>query len=548
MKKLTHIKLFEAFESTKLSKTLNYVKSGKSTFLDQIKTICDTLDFPYSKLSDEYFEYLSFKKALNKSDIVTDEKCTATSAQSYPGYAIDGSVCEDGMVKRKWGKGIRNATCEKCKGTGVKIKKEGDIKLIKFWFDKDGNYIYTSAVDGIIRSPKINKEGSLSTNIDDYEEVTDFLEKEDFLRQVSNGDYARIQFNRTQTAISYIIKETDRNIYAIQNIASGSGPNRTDYYTWRKIANYSWAIGGGDFARGQILKLKGESDTDTEPDPYTWNIGTLINRYGMLDKSANLKEKISGAHFALVMDFGKLNQSLSKSKDITDSRSELKDKRHELKSGSKLYWDDEKIKKQNIERYLDKISKNLNITDDVANVNKLVKRIIGFKYALYVMMSSEVKDNVSSIIRRYYDFLKDSSEYNLQRLNEYTDNSIRSAMTKNLTISDNVKYIKSKSSGGHLTIMEKMDEISSLIYQKISEFDIETIEDLEIIYQRIFTIRNLFSTDRYSLVRHGLQYVFYYLTRSDGGRSLQEINGINEDRIEDIISELDRVKRIIEKL
>ena len=51
------IKLFEAFESTLLSKTLNYVKGeSKSKFLDGVKAICNKYDFPENKLNDSFFE------------------------------------------------------------------------------------------------------------------------------------------------------------------------------------------------------------------------------------------------------------------------------------------------------------------------------------------------------------------------------------------------------------------------------------------------------------------------------------------------------------
>ena len=72
MKNLQHLQLFEAFESTKLSKTLGFIKEkkDKEIFLEKIKNICQSIDFPYSKLSDEFFDYLPFKSALKKSAIL----------------------------------------------------------------------------------------------------------------------------------------------------------------------------------------------------------------------------------------------------------------------------------------------------------------------------------------------------------------------------------------------------------------------------------------------------------------------------------------------
>ena len=49
------IKLFEAFESTILSKTLNYVSGeSKEKFLNAVGAICNKYDFPDSKLNDSF--------------------------------------------------------------------------------------------------------------------------------------------------------------------------------------------------------------------------------------------------------------------------------------------------------------------------------------------------------------------------------------------------------------------------------------------------------------------------------------------------------------
>ena len=59
MKNLKYIKLFEAFESVKLSKTLGFIsKDARGTFISQLKFLADRMDLPYSKYSDDYFQYL----------------------------------------------------------------------------------------------------------------------------------------------------------------------------------------------------------------------------------------------------------------------------------------------------------------------------------------------------------------------------------------------------------------------------------------------------------------------------------------------------------
>ena len=69
MNNLKYIKLFEAFESIKLTKTLGFINKGSNAiFISQLKTIASKLDFPISKYSDDYFQYLPFKILYIQSD------------------------------------------------------------------------------------------------------------------------------------------------------------------------------------------------------------------------------------------------------------------------------------------------------------------------------------------------------------------------------------------------------------------------------------------------------------------------------------------------
>ena len=63
MKYLKNIQIFEAVESNILSKTLGYICSeDRITFMNQLKKMCKSINFPLSKISDEYFEYLDLLK------------------------------------------------------------------------------------------------------------------------------------------------------------------------------------------------------------------------------------------------------------------------------------------------------------------------------------------------------------------------------------------------------------------------------------------------------------------------------------------------------
>ena len=60
---MKYIKLYEAFESDKLSKTIGFIKEkeDRKRFLEDIKKVCNQIDYPYSKLTDDNFQYLPYK-------------------------------------------------------------------------------------------------------------------------------------------------------------------------------------------------------------------------------------------------------------------------------------------------------------------------------------------------------------------------------------------------------------------------------------------------------------------------------------------------------
>ena len=234
MKNLQHLQLFEAFESTKLSKTLGFIKEkkDKDIFLEKIKNICQSIDFPYSKLSDEFFDYLPFKSALKKSAILTDEPCEATSKSEFPQYAVAGEKCTKGKIKRQWGARTRDVVCPVCSGTGVKPKKS-EVKLLKFWFNSEGKFIATTAVDGVIRKRSARSTGSkFSERLSDY--IVGPAISHEQVKELPTGTILRAEIGGRDT-VFVLFKEGNR-IYAIQSHHAGSAPSSS---SWRNYGTRS---------------------------------------------------------------------------------------------------------------------------------------------------------------------------------------------------------------------------------------------------------------------------------------------------------------------
>ena len=450
MSKLQYIKLFEAFESEKLTKTLGYIKDKKDRdfFLDRLKRICNSIDFPYSKLSDEFFEYLPFKKALEKSAIITDEPCIATSRSEFPGYSIEGEKCENGKIKRLWGSRVRSVVCPVCDGTGIKPKNFTQVKLIKFWFNSDGKFVDITAVDGVIR------------------------------------------------------KE-----------------NRRD---------------------------------DINVNPYDWNTGIYFGWGSSIQIDPNqIRNKIKDAHFAIVMDFGKIKSSGFMSKQ------EIIGQRSDIKSGSKLdpAQSDEEIKKRNIERYMNELSRRLDISSDISNCNKLIHKTLGYKNALYTIIPTSVTSEFATITDYYLKILSvgdADKEYYVERMKDKVQELFKWSQKRNVTVTSGLNGLRERlieaDMKEHVEFLDKFNELSASVYRKLSDYNIESIEDLEIINQKMLSIKNILKSDRYGLNRF-CSYVVDYLSRGDDGeRSFRYMNDVYYFNVLESTRSLERVSKIIEKL
>jgi hypothetical protein len=542
MKKLNYIKLFEAFDSRVLSKTLGYI-SDKESFLNLIKKVVEPLDYPVSKLNDDFFEYLGFNKALKKADILTDEPCEATSASEFPDYTVEGASCKGGLLKRTWGRTIRSVVCPVCNGTGVKPKRPGDIKMLKFWFNKEGKFITTTAVDGIVRDSKGGNK-RLSDRLDNYN-IGKSLTK-DQIMNLPHGSYALLSINDRDT-ISYIFKKYN-DVFALQYHHSGADPGRSD---WKSIAPYSWQLGSFDHGDGKLLTLKEKNELVSDVNPYSWNvcINTSYYRGLSINTTKSVEDGIKDAHFAIVLDLSKLKKS------EYVKRTKTREDRLEFKKGAAALLSNEEVKKQNISRYLDKISTNIDIIDDVSNLPKLVKRMIGYKYVLFLVTgSSNIKDNLSNIISIYYDILSnDNKDYNINRINGYVEASLRKGIESMNRCSSNFselnkmiedeRYVKEKE------LIKFLMEISEILYKNISDMEIETIEDLEILYQKLMSVRNIFTSSRYIMSKCS-SFIGSMVGDGDANRSFVYLtdNWYIQDNIYRILSERERIRKIISKI
>ncbi len=544
MKNLKHIQIFEAFESKILSKTLGYINtSDKSSFMDRIKRLCKTIDFPLSKMSDEYFEYLPFKSALARAAMTGDEPCEATSKSEFPEFVVAGENCTNGKIKRQWGARTRDVVCPVCGGSGVKPKRS-EVKLVKFWFTSEGKWVSTTLVDGITRAGK-NKPGSkFSANYSDYtigRSISD-------ANQLGGGEMVSVVLGSDQV-IAYIYKERNR-CYAIQDVKSGSSPGDSG---WRKFGRYSWSLGYGEYSNLKLVTPKVKAEDKEEVDPYTWNVGVDFSYSGIRPTpSTDVQSQIKDAHFGIVLDYGKLRKSEFETVQDTEASREI------AKKGSKLdpYQSDEEIKKKNIERYVNLLSQKLDISDDIANCNRLITRSIGHKSALYIVYGSNIYSNLGSVIDYYIKFMSaddDRSKKNYaEEISDRTNDMFKFGMRKATQSDEIIKNIKSRLKSAnrdekYFQVLDMNQKLSDAIYDNIKNFQINDIEDLEVVAQKISSIRNVLKSDRYGLSRY-FSYVVESIVSGREDRAYSYITDNYYADVDEILQKLPRIILVISKI
>ena len=518
MRKFKYLKLFEAFISNNISKTLDYIKdSHKNIFEQKLVAVLDQIDFPASKISDEFIEYLPYKKALNRVHVIDDQPCDATSEEAFPEFAVEGEVCDnDGKIKRKWGKSIRKVVCPICGGTNVKKDNDNSVKLVKFWFNANGELSGMSGVDG-----KKHSGESRDINLDDYRKVGEI--KGDDILKLTNGD---IIYNSDEDQI-YEIKRRGKKVYAVKG------------YYFREEIRIDDNI---DTFKVELLKPK-------EPMLF-YNIP--INEYLGINRYNDIKSILKNSDFAIVLDLHKL-----KEQGFTDKQDIQNNRRDSRKNATSLMSDDD-IRNINIENYMSKLSND--VISDINNINKILNRGFNNKYILYAIKDDSNMRLFRSLISNYFDFfqLDDvNDKYRYSTRLESISNELNESINNSIVINEIINNVKEGIEPDKkylIDLIDKFNDLSSFTNKKLLKRELKDIYDLEILYQNFQTIQSIIESDRYNIRKlRMVTYDIYRGTKSSIKRyltdtAINDMNSISYREYQIYIKEIDRLKEVIKRV
>jgi hypothetical protein len=535
MKNLKYIKLFEAFDANTLNATLRHIKGSddKKNFLSNLKIICQKFDIPESKLTDDLFTYLPFNRALRFNNVVSDDQpCDAV------GEFVHGERCDNGKVKRPWGRGFRVVDCGTCKGTGIKPKRS-DLSLLKFWFNSEGKYVATTAVDGIYRPSTNTAATTFSPNLVDYDVVKRIPKSR--INELETGDIIALDLVNNNgwrnelypQVVSYVMKASTwsgTKVFALQNTSNYYNNYPRETNGWNQIAGRFWQMSQSRVNNINLLKPKANAGGQ---DPYGYN--TLFDMSNFRVRPVQVTSTLKDANFAIILDFSKLD------KLGVVKKTEVKSGRTESREGATAFISNDDIKKANIKRYFDKIATGFKLTGELQDVSKFTSmstRVLGGRYCMYFLnysASTNEMDTLSTItghifkmikkiktaekadiqsaedglvgtavedLKRDRDFIDIVTSIN-DKYKSLLDNSIKKVDSTTRLLKQLKDKIKSDSTEDwmekDLRILYNIDNLSTEINKYISSIKVDTLEDVEFLIQEIYFIKSLLRSDRMSM-------------------------------------------------
>jgi len=526
---MKYLKLYEAFESNILSKTLKYLSKGsKNSFLIEVKQICDEMDFPYSKLSDEYFEYLPFNNALKKVD--------------------------------------------------------GDNKIYKFWLNSDGDLINTTLTDGGILKPKYTDGDSIG-EAEDYVGVGKIYTRYGELDELEDRSKIIIIFkDRDYKPVLATLFEDDGDYYAIHDNSrqDGGTPDYHDFDEWSEYGEYSWSLRGTDFHKIQLAAHKdsvGDGVKEGEIDYYLYN--KKYKPEHKKDGNPSSRKFLDGSEFAILLNTSKISNFQPKSK--------IQSTRKEIKSGAQALRNTEDIKKSNLERRLMEIAKK---EFNINTFNELFNKILFDKYILFFNLDDTIK-SINQIIKLWenpVDSAEDHMNSLIKWHNTLTNGTIPTKSEVNTFFGDTVNKLggRDRDKGAKLTLQHygkinqdeinskvtntifntikrlynlrtdllskeatkkpnckilsnKLQELGQLIINKVKPSTFEDIDDIVIAQEKLNSISRILLSDRYDF-KKSHDVIIYW------AKGLSGNDDVDRHVLESLLDKLNQMIKLVSKL
>jgi hypothetical protein len=218
--------------------------------------------------------------------------------------------------------------------------------------------------------------------------------------------------------------------------------------------------------------------------------------------------------------------------------------------GATALLSDEEVKKININKYSEELSKRIKITPELNNIGNLIFRFFGqSKFGYYVLRERHFSD-FNTVISHLYRFLKETDESDKESYHDSIVQYIKRKSEINAdfntsaekTIKDGFKNVSVENK----KLLPKLEELNKAIYDRFKSFELNSIDDIELFFTKMQSIRNIWrNSERFQNLRR-LFYLIEHMT--DDYRVERYLGEIYDSQVDTIIQDLDRFISIVKKV
>ena len=490
MSEMKYLMLFEAFESDALSKMMEFLKgktdnNSKEMFLNRIKRLMENLDIPIDKIKNENVKYLNRSQALKlRNNEPVDNLKNIYCLKFW--FSI-----EDGFLGFT---GVGNETMDfNSYLAGESGRRRRSQNRNEPFDNSDLEYIKN----------QLNIKTGTLTPVKNYD--LQLQHGKEIVGYFSDGDGDKDRLGKGK-----VWRDGDY-LFALQNVASGGNPedrvNGESYRDWG--FNHSWSMNSCDTPGSDHYKLHVYTPGN-EP----------IKVEGKVDQVEELKDVKNPLEFNLplsssyrISDWGETSFSIILMiDDILKSNLEtvtsVKKSRKSSREGATKLMSDRDIRDANIQRYLKALVAKMGITaKDTNNIQNLQKVLINNlcgDFSLFVISKDRPSlDYISEFTNNLYIMISRESledkEYYLTRLSDIYKslNSDKDDYTKRYT--ESIDIINKCENKSLVEVFNILMKIGKDIKNYLLTQNIQTIEDLKMIYVKLKSIKSLLGEDEFKL-------------------------------------------------
>jgi len=492
---MKYLKLYEAFESSTISKVIKYLKTkvdkqSVDRFKNKLLKMQQELDIPISDIKDENVKYVNRFKALklknteevNNSKGIYCLKFWFSIEKGYLGFTVTGNKV-------------------------INYRESMDRRR------RSGGDIFSSQELDYIKNDLGVKTGLLKP-LKNYEDLRH--------GQIIFGIFSDDSDDMSRLAMAKLWRDGSQ-IFAIQNVAGGGEPDYdVDNVNWREWLDgdkfrYSWSLDsvhspGSDHHKLHIyipsdepIEVEGlEVKKENSENPLDYNLPSnsrfTYGSWSDYDWSISSSEDIDKADFAVVLTIDDLLKSGLTPVSLT------KKGREESKEGALGLMSDEQIKSQNIERYLTQVvSKTINIdTAEIKDLQNIIIKNVCGKFAFISIFKSRPNlEETEYILGNLYNSIRseliEDKKYYLEQAKSRYKRLYSNSMDYTNRYQKCISLIEKCDSPEIKEQFKSVNKISEKILTYLKNQKIETIQDLRMILIKLESILKISRTNEFEI-------------------------------------------------